>query len=294
MNSRVSEDTGQLLLSGMGELHLEIAVDRLKREWGISGLTLGRVQVAYRESPGDEEGLGCHTFEKALGGRSVKASIALKVSFREELALQGCNSWICRRLNDREEQEGDEFAEPCAVIPGANGNNSPSTLSPIPPPYLEAISGAIELGLGRGSILGFPVVGARVEIHGEGCMFSLDTPLAAVRAATARALSAALISSRPKLLEPLMAAEITLLEGPAVGEVLSDISTTRRGQIVEVGGISGKTVIKALVPLKEMVGYATSLRSRTSGEGSFSMEFSKYESVGEALQAKLVANPTLI
>ena len=301
----VHSETGQLLLSGMGELHLEIAVDRLKREWGIAGLSLGRVQVAYRETPGSEEeegageggGVGSFTFERSIAGRMVKATITLRVMRKreevEEGASTGKNWWV-----GMEGEEGEEEV-PCAAVLGTSSAPSSTApqLSPIPPEHLEAISSAIEVGLGRGCILGFPVVGARVELEGKDCVFALDTPAAALKAATARALSAALAASRPMLLEPCMAVEIKLPEGPAVGEVLNELSTVRRGQIEEViggGHERGKATIKAFVPLKEMLGYSTSLRSRTSGEGSFSMEFKSYSCVGNTLQAKLAANPGLV
>jgi elongation factor G len=209
---------------------------------------------------------------------------------------------------EEEEEEGVEEIEgnnQCVLISGDSSGSSgsgsggkggdapPPTLSPIPPPLLEAIHRTIELGLGRGPLLGYPVIRAKVWIDGKGTRLGPETPLAAVRAATARALNAALKASGAQLLEPCMAVEVSLPEGPCVGEVCSDLSGNRRGHIVEVG-TSGRAFVKARVPLRSMVGYSTALRSRTRGEGTFSMEFTDYEHVGPMQQEKLLSNPLLV
>lgn len=199
----------------------------------------------------------------------------------------------------------------------ANGDEPPP-LKLLPPPLADALRDAVASCLGRGPLLGYPLVGLRVRIIEEGCAVSPDSNPAAVKAAAARAFAAALAGSGVALCEPVMAVEVAVPDGPAVGDVISDLSSSKRGRIREVGhahalaaaaalsttaagsttaskssapNSHSKVLVRGWVPLREMVGYSTSLRSRTAGEGAFAMEFSHYAPVGPSLQRALVDDP---
>ncbi len=286
-------DTGQLLLAGMGELHLDIAADRLRREHGIGGLSLGRVRVAYREAPAAAGG-GAATFDRALAGKPARATVALLVE-------------PCGDLRDAGQCEADEGdgTPPTCMVEGAGTGGAPA-LKPMPPLLADALWEAVELAFGRGPLLGAPLVGARVSIDAQRTLLGADSSAGAVRAAASRALAEALRDAGVELLEPVMRVEVSVAEGgAAVGDVINDLATTRRGEITEVRGagaggeggggegLRGRTVVCARVPLTTMVGYATALRSRTAGQGTFSMEFDTYKEMGAAAQAALLERPEL-
>jgi elongation factor G len=300
------EGTGQLLLAGMGELHLDIAADRLRREHGIGGLTLGRVRVAYREAP-TGGGRGAATFDRVLAGRPARATVALTVEPCEALRAAGRSE-----VEDAPEGGASCLAEGSG---GGAGAGAPAALRPMPPLLAEALWEAVALAFGRGPLLGAPLVGARVRLDPAGTVLGPDSTPGAVRAAAARALDAALRDAGAALLEPVMRVEVSVAEGSgAVGDVINDLATARRGSVTEVRGggdgggsgggggdgggggaegLRGRAVVCARVPLTTMVGYATSLRSRTAGEGSFSMEFDAYEHMSATAQAALLERPEL-
>ncbi|RYE95806.1 MAG: hypothetical protein EOO41_05275, partial [Methanobacteriota archaeon] len=175
----------------------------------------------------------------------------------------------------------------------------------------DALRDGIRTSLDRGALLGYPLSAVRVRFNAEATVINNDTTPAAVRACVAKCFADALRAAGQELLEPVMAVEIVLPEGN-VGDILSDLTAHRRAKIKEVassmppGGGSGasgsaggsgtphaKMIVHADVPLREMVGYSTALRSRTAGEGTFTMEFDHYAHVGASLQSQLVADPTL-
>ena len=363
----------------MGELHLDIAVDRLRRQHGVP-VRLGRVAVSYRETIGGaaefevrEGGFPCCStatptrahplplqlvYDRVLGGRRhwVRLAFAVEPLPLEEGEPQGGGGDgsvppepCIPQHNDFEAGEGGEDGGPlrCRVLSesggaGASrpdddddddGEGSGPILKPMPPALADALRDAVGLGLDRGPLLGYAVVGVRVRGEGgvppsapthsrcrpparlllqvrvleERCAVSPDSTAAAVRACTARALSDALLAAGALLLEPSMRVEVVAPDrGSVVGDVLSDLTTTRRGRVREVaplhllqaaggggGGGPARVAVRADVPLREMVGYSTALRSRTSGEGSFAMEFARYEPVGAQLQAALCKDPAL-
>jgi elongation factor G len=307
LRAEAAADTGQLLLSGMGELHLDVAADRLRREHGISGLTLGRVRVAYREAP-TAAGGGAATFDRPLAGRPARATVALRVEPCEALRAAGRS----------EVEEPPEGGGAECMFEGAGGGVPPAPARrPLPPALAEALWEALALAFGRGPLLGAPLVGARVSVDVEGTLIGPDSTPGAVRAAASRALADALRDAGVALMEPVMRVEVSVAEGGgAVGEVISDLATTRRGAILEVrgageagageagegaagaaaaggDGLRGRAVVTARVPLTTMVGYATALRSRTAGAGTFSMEFHEFEFMSAAAQAALLERPEL-
>ena len=195
-----------------------------------------------------------------------------------------------------------------------NDDDDDVTLKPMPPALADALRACVAATLARGPLLGYPLVGLRVTLLEDACEVSGDSTPAAVRTAVARALEAALRDASPQLLEPVMAVDVTVPTAMA-GDAVSELSGHRRGRIQGIrpagvcfdGGEEGeggaapgpsslptKSVVSALVPLREMVGFSTPLRSRTAGEGSFSMAFAHYAPVGPVLQRAMIANPAAV
>jgi len=284
-----------------------VAADRLRREHGVAGLTLGSVRVAYREAPA-AGAAGAATFDRVLGGRPARATVALRVEPCEALRAAGRS----------EVEEPPEGGGAECMFEGAGGGVPPAPARrPLPPALAEALWEALALAFGRGPLLGAPLVGARVSVDVEGTLIGPDSTPGAVRAAASRALADALRDAGVALMEPVMRVEVSVAEGGgAVGEVISDLATTRRGAILEVrgageagageagegaagaaaaagDGLRGRAVVTARVPLTTMVGYATALRSRTAGAGTFSMEFHEFEFMSAAAQAALLERPEL-
>lgn len=210
---------------------------------------------------------------------------------------------------------------------GGAGKDAGGTgeLKVLPAALSEALASGIAACFGRGPLLGYPVTGLRVTVIERECFVSNDTTPAAIRAAVARCFEQGMTDGGAQLLEPVMSVEVVSPDS-AVGDVISDMTAHKRGQIRDVtsavaaaaaaaagassssssattttssgsssgsSGLSSKMVVRGLVPLREMVGYATFLRSRTAGEGTFSMQFSHYAHTGDALQQQIVANPFL-
>jgi elongation factor G len=307
-------ETGQLLLSGMGELHLDVSASRLQSEYGIAGLSLGRVAVAYREAPA-LPAASAATHDRLVNGRRAAATVELLLSPCEQLLAAGQSHFAGNSEAEEEESEsegeGEEGEEGQLLCLLSAEDGSPAALRPMPPLLAAAVSEGISAAFSRGPLLGSPVVGLRVQLRAAGTALGPDSSPAAVRAAVARAMEQGLREAACELLEPIMLVSVSVPEGPAVGSVMQDLSTTRRGRIREVmaaGGAGGgeegggpggasqqqqlgtaRSIVCAQVPLAEMVGYSTAIRSRTAGEGSFSMHFDSFAPVGAQLQRKIVA-----
>lgn len=283
LSASTHPETGQLLLSGMGELHLDIAADRLRREFGITGLTVGRVQVALRESP-TRAGSGKFTFDRMMAGKRAVAAVALHVEFCSELAEADKCEFDCLPEGELEcmyiRQEG---AEPVQRV--------------MAPPLAAALHEGVIAGFGRGPLLGVPLSGLRVTVDESATVMTTESTPTAVRAASARALDAALRAAAVEIREPLMNVRVSLPTA-SVGDVLNDLTGARRARVLEVadeprqvimrGAGVHRTLIRAMVPLREMVGYATILRSKTAGEATFSMDLGGFEPVGDMEQKKIL------
>jgi len=252
---RTDEETGQTIISGMGELHLEIIVDRLLREFNV-GANVGKPQVAYKETirrAVEHEG----KFIRQTGGRGQYGHVYLKV---EPQPAGG----------------GFEFVD--AVKGGA-----------IPREYIPAVEDGVEEALESGPLAGYPMVDVKVTLL-DGSYHEVDSSEIAFKIAGSLAYKEAVGKARPVLLEPIMAVEVVVPE-EFMGEVIGDISS-RRGKVLGMDSRPAAQVIEARVPLAEMFGYATDLRSMTQGRATYTMQFSHYEPVpapiSEEISAKAV------
>jgi elongation factor G len=250
---RVATDpeTGQTILSGMGELHLEIIVDRMMREFGV-GANVGKPQVAYRETirkPAEAEG----RHVKQSGGRGQYGVVKIKV----EPLPQGT---------------GFEFVN---EIYGGS----------IPKEFIKPVEAGMREALEGGVLAGYPMSDLRAILY-DGSYHDVDSSEMAFKIAGSIAIKEAARKAKAVLLEPIMAVEVVVPE-EYMGDVIGDLNS-RRGRI-EGMELRGTTqIIKSMVPLSEMFGYATELRSRTQGRGSFTMHFGKYEEVPSALSEEIV------
>ncbi len=249
---RTDEETMQTIISGMGELHLDIIVDRMKREFGVEA-NIGKPQVAYKETirqNAEAEG----KYIKQSGGRG-----------------QYGHCWL--RIEPLERGAGFEFVD---EIKGGV----------IPKEYLPAIQKGVKEALDKGIVAGYQMQDIKVTCY-DGSYHEVDSSEMAFKMAGSIAFQAAAKKADPVLLEPIMKVEVTTPED-YMGDVVGDLSS-RRAQIQEMGERSGIKVIKAMVPLASMFGYATQLRSMTQGRASYSMEFDHYAECPKNVEAEIIA-----
>jgi len=246
------EETGQTLISGMGELHLEIIVDRLKREFNVDA-NVGRPQVAYRETAGKDVENIREKFVRQTGGSGQYADVVIN-------------------LRPQEPGKGYEFAD--KIVGGK-----------IPKEYIPAVDAGIKEAMDSGVLAGYPVVDVAVELV-DGSYHEVDSSERAFKIAGSMAFKEALKRSKAKLLEPMMAVEVTTPED-YLGDVMGNLNS-RRGRIESMGPLGNAQVIKALVPLSEMFGYATDLRSMTQGRADFTMQFDRYEEVPQSIASDII------
>ena len=253
--AHTDQETGQTIIAGMGELHLEIIVDRLLREFKVEA-NVGAPQVAYKETftkPVDVE----YKYAKQSGGRGQYGHC--KVKF-EPMDANG--------------EELYKFES--TVVGGA-----------IPKEYIPAVGEGIEEAMKAGILGGFPVVGVYANVY-DGSYHEVDSSEMAFHIAGSLAFKDAMQKAAPVLLEPIMKVEVTTPED-YMGDVIGDINS-RRGRIEGMDDIGGGKMVKAYVPLAEMFGYSTDLRSKTQGRGNYSMFFEKYEPVPKSVQEKVLAD----
>jgi len=249
---RTDEESGQTIISGMGELHLEIIVDRMKREFGVEA-SVGKPQVAYRE-----------TFKKSLEseGKFVKQS-----------GGRGQYGHVWLKLDPQPAGKGFEFVD---AIKGGR----------IPREFIPAVQKGIEEALRDGVLAGYPVVDVKTTLF-DGSYHEVDSNENAFKMAAIFAFKDGMRSAQPVLLEPIMAVEVETPE-EKMGDVMGDLSS-RRGVIQGMEDLAGSKAIKAEVPLGEMFGYSTTLRSLTQGRATYTMEFKHYaeapKSVAEAVMS---------
>jgi elongation factor G len=249
---QTDEETGQTLISGMGELHLEIIVDRLMREFSVDA-NVGRPQVAYRE-----------TF-----GRPVES---IEGKFVRQTGGRGQYGHAVINAEPAEPGEGYEFVD--KIVGGK-----------IPREYIPAVDLGIQEAMESGILAGYPVVDVRVELV-EGSYHDVDSSEIAFKVAGSMAFKEAMKRSKPKLLEPVMAVEVVTPE-EYLGDVMGDLNS-RRGRVEGLEPRGNAQAIRARVPLATMFGYATDLRSTTQGRATFTMQFDRYEEVPQSIAGELV------
>lgn len=248
---KVDEETGQTIIAGQGELHLEIIVDRLLREFKV-GANVGKPQVAYRETVGASV-KHREKLEKQSGGKGMFAEVEIK-------------------LSPNERGQGITFEE--SIKGGA-----------IPKEFFGAIERGVREATEAGAIAGYPVVDIHVELV-DGSFHEVDSNEMAFKICALMAVKSAIRDADPQLLEPMMSVEIVTPE-EFMGDVIGDINA-RRGSVGGMEPRAGSQVISAQVPLSAMFGYSTDLRSRSQGRASYSMHFSHYEIVPKAISEALI------
>ncbi len=245
------QDTGQTIISGMGELHLEIIVDRLLREFKVQA-NVGKPQVAYKETILSEtkaEG----RFVRQSGGRGQFGHVVIELSPLEP---------------------GGGFAFESKIVGGV-----------IPKDFIPAVESGLKEAALNGILAGYPVIDIKATLV-DGSYHEVDSSELAFKIAASKALKAALAKAKPVLLEPVMKVEVSAPE-EYLGDIIGDF-TGRRGRILGTEMKSGQQVVRGVVPLNEIFGYATELRSHTQGRGVYNMEFYRYEEVPQSIAQKII------
>lgn len=248
-------ETGQTIIAGMGELHLEIIVDRLLREFKVEA-NVGAPQVAYKETfrkVVDQE----YKYAKQSGGRGQYGHCKV-------------------RFEPMDANAEETFKFESEVVGGA-----------IPKEYIPAVGAGIEEAAQAGILAGFPVLGVRAVVY-DGSYHEVDSSEMAFHIAGSMCFKEAMRKADPVLLEPIMKVEVTMPE-EYMGDVIGDINS-RRGRIEGMDDLGGGKIVRGFVPLAEMFGYSTDLRSKTQGRGNYSMFFERYEPVPKSVQEKIISN----
>ncbi len=245
------EETGQTIISGMGELHLEIIVDRLKREFGVEA-NVGRPQVAYKET--------------------IRKRVTQQGRFVRQSGGHGQYGDVWLEIEPNETGKGFEFTN--AIVGGV-----------IPKEYIPAVSEGVQEALQSGVLAGYPVVDVKAKLF-DGSFHEVDSSEMAFKIAGSIAFKDGAKKADPVLLEPIMEVEVVTPE-EYLGDVMGDLNS-RRGRIEGIGSRRDAQVVKAMVPLSEMFGYATSLRSMTQGRAIFTMQFSHYDEVPRSIAEQII------
>ncbi|MCD6580432.1 MAG: elongation factor G [Desulfuromusa sp.] len=249
---RTDEETGQTILSGMGELHLEVIIDRMKREFGVEA-NIGAPQVAYRES--------------------ITKTVEVQGKFVRQSGGRGQYGDCWLRIEPQEPGAGFEFVD--AIKGGV-----------IPREYIGAVGKGAEEASQNGVLAGFPIVDVKVTVY-DGSYHDVDSNEMAFKIAGSMGFKAGAAKAGPALLEPMMAVEVVVPED-YMGDVIGDLNS-RRGKIQGMESRGGAQVISAHVPLSSMFGYATDLRSATQGRATYSMVFDHYDQVPKAISEEIIA-----
>ncbi|MGH9786489.1 MAG: elongation factor G, partial [Terriglobia bacterium] len=248
----VDPDTGQTLISGMGELHLEIITDRLVREFGV-GANVGRPQVAYRE---------CITRPAKADGRYIR-----------QTGGRGQYGHVKLEIEPLERGQGIEFVS--KIIGGS-----------VPREYWKAIEAGVREAMEGGVLAGYELVDIRATMV-DGSYHEVDSSEMAFKIAASMGFKEAARHASPVLLEPVMSVEVVVPED-YLGDVIGDLNA-RRGNIASIEARVGSQIVQAMVPLAEMFGYATELRSRTQGRATYTMHFARYEGTPQAISEEIIA-----
>ncbi|WP_096438160.1 elongation factor G [Alteribacter populi] len=249
--THTDEETGQTIIAGMGELHLDIIVDRLKREFKVEA-NVGAPQVSYRESI--RQSAKCEgKFVRQSGGRGQFGHV-----------------WV--EFSPNEEGAGFEFED--AIVGGV-----------VPREYIASVGQGLEESLKNGMLAGYPVIDVKARLF-DGSYHDVDSNEMAFKVAASLAVKEAVKKCDPAILEPIMKVEVVVPE-EYMGDIMGDV-TSRRGRVEGMEARGNAQIVKAMVPLSEMFGYATSLRSNTQGRGQYTMHFDHYEEVPKSISEEIV------
>ncbi|ATE57445.1 elongation factor G [Actinosynnema pretiosum] len=256
---KLDEETGQTIIAGMGELHLDILVDRMRREYKVEA-NIGKPQVAYRETIRRKVEKYSYTHKKQTGGSGQFAKVLID-------------------LEPLEKKEDGALYEFVNAVSGGR----------IPREYIPSVDAGAQDAMQYGVLAGYPLVGVKLTLT-DGAYHEVDSSEMAFKIAGSMALKEAARQASPAILEPLMAVEVTTPE-EYMGDVIGDLNS-RRGQIQAMEERSGTRVVKALVPLSEMFGYVGDLRSKTQGRANYSMTFDSYAEVPANVSKEIIAKAT--
>lgn len=249
--AHTDQETGQVIIAGMGELHLDIIVDRMRREFKVEA-NVGAPQVAYRE-----------TFRESA---SVEGKFARQSGGRGQFG----HVWI--EFSPNEEGKGFEFVN--GIVGGV-----------VPREYIPAVQAGLEDSLDRGVLAGYPLVDIKARLF-DGSYHDVDSSEMAFKIAASMALKNAASKCKPVILEPVMRVEVVIPE-EYLGDIMGQV-TARRGRVEGMDARGNAQVVRAMIPLSEMFGYATALRSSTQGRGVFSMHFDHYEEVPKSISEEII------
>ncbi|ENQ3108193.1 translation elongation factor 2 (EF-2/EF-G) [Bacillus sp. 491mf] len=249
--AHTDQETGQTIIAGMGELHLDIIVDRMRREFKVEA-NVGAPQVAYRET--------------------FRASAKVEGKFARQSGGRGQFGHVWIEFEPNEEGKGFEFQN--KIVGGV-----------VPREYIPAVGAGLEDALKNGVLAGYPLVDIKAALV-DGSYHDVDSSEMAFKIAASMALKAAVSKCNPVILEPMMKVEVVIPE-EYMGDIMGDV-TSRRGRVEGMEARGNAQVVRAMVPLSEMFGYATALRSNTQGRGTFSMTFDHYEEVPKSISEEIV------
>ncbi|MEM5590615.1 elongation factor G [Niallia circulans] len=249
--AHTNQETGQVIIAGMGELHLDILVDRMRREFKVEA-NVGAPQVAYRET--------------------FRSSAAVEGKFTRQSGGRGQYGHVWIEFSPNEEGKGFEFEN--AIVGGV-----------VPREYIAPVQAGLEDALQRGVLAGYPMVDIKAKLF-DGSYHDVDSSEMAFKIAASMALKNAASKCNPVILEPVMKVEVIIPE-EYMGDIMGNI-TSRRGRVEGMEARGNAQVVRAMVPLSEMFGYATTLRSSTQGRGVFSMVFDHYEEVPKSISEEII------
>ena len=249
--AHTDQETGQTIIEGMGELHLDILVDRMRREFKVEA-NVGAPQVAYRET--------------------FRTSAQVEGKFARQSGGRGQYGHVWIEFSPNEEGKGFEFEN--AIVGGV-----------VPREYIPAVQAGLEDALDRGVLAGYPLIDIKAKLF-DGSYHDVDSSEMAFKVAASMALKNAASKCNPVILEPMMSVEVVIPE-EYMGDIMGNI-TARRGRVEGMEARGNAQVVRAMVPLSEMFGYATTLRSNTQGRGVFSMTFDHYEEVPKSIAEEII------
>jgi len=245
------EESGQTIISGMGELHLDIIVDRMKREFSVEA-NIGKPQVAYRET--------------------IRKSVEVEGKFVRQTGGRGQYGHVWLRLEPFDGESGYEFVD--QIVGGV-----------VPREYIGAVDKGVQEQMANGVLAGYPLVGVKATLY-DGSYHDVDSSEVAFKVAGSMAMKSGALKASPVLLEPVMKVEVVTPED-YYGDIIGDLNR-RRGMVQGMEDVPAGKAVRAEVPLSEMFGYATDMRSATQGRASFSMEFAKYKEVPDSIAETII------